>query len=281
MADQLQTLGIYRSAKTLREEVVRDLRRNPLLPDGTPLNLFVGQNNLNAYLISMSNSGTFGDHITLARIAQMFNVQFVIFSSLGPAATRLISPSGAFEDLPVLFLAYEAEGAGEHYYSLAGDYNAQLRACSLFVDQGQEFRDSIWSEGDVEGSCVDRGVTEEEELVCDRGEQAEDEEASVELDGTEEEELVSDRRVQGEDEASVELEGTEGEECEDEGGALQGYVLPPELIMIIVGMAVHSDMRCIQKLSLVCKLWQITLTNGQLSTCPHTAGPRLRYIWPW
>jgi len=257
VADQLQTLGIYRSAKTLREEVVRDLRRNPLLPDGTPLNFFVGQNNLNAYLISMSNSGTFGDHITLARIAQMFNVQFVIFSSLGPAATRLISPSGAFEDLPVLFLAYEAEGAGEHYYSLAGDYNAQLRACSLFVDQGQEFRDSIWSEGDVEGSCVDRGVTEEEELVCDRGVQAEDEEASVEL------------------------EGTEGEECEDEGGALQGYVLPPELIMIIVGMAVHSDMRCIQKLSLVCKLWQITLTNGQLSTCPHTAGPRLRYIWPW
>jgi len=66
----------------------------------------------------------------------MFNVQFVIFSSLGPAATRLISLSGASEDLLVLFLAYEAEGAGEHYYSLAGDYNAQLRACSLFVDQG-------------------------------------------------------------------------------------------------------------------------------------------------
>jgi len=76
-----------------KKEVVRDLRRNPLLPDGTPLNLFVGQNNLNAYLISMSNSGTFGDHITLARIAQMFNVQFVIFSSLGPTATRLISIS--------------------------------------------------------------------------------------------------------------------------------------------------------------------------------------------
>jgi len=70
-------------------------------------------------------------------------------------------------------------------------------------------------------------VTEEEELVCDRGEQAEDEEASVDLEGTEEEELVCDRGEQAEDEeASVELEGTEGEECEDEGEHYRGMFGP-------------------------------------------------------
>ena len=55
VANQLETIGIYRSADTLRQDVVRDLQRNPELPNGTSLQCFIGHNNLKAFLLSMSN----------------------------------------------------------------------------------------------------------------------------------------------------------------------------------------------------------------------------------
>jgi len=111
VANQLETIGVHSSAETLRQEVVSDLRCNPVLPDETPLDNFVGRNNLQAYLMSMSHSGTFGDHITLSRTSEMFNVQFMVFSSLEPVATRLIFRYGTLDDigLPVLFLGHEAK----------------------------------------------------------------------------------------------------------------------------------------------------------------------------
>jgi len=219
VADQLQTIGIYRSAATLRQDVVHDLQRNPHLPDGTPLHHFVGQNNLNAYLTSMEDSGTFGDHITLARLSQLFNVQFIVFSSLGQQATRFISPSGTFEDLPVLFLAHEAEGSGEHYYSISGDQESEMNVISLFSSLGH---------------------TDERDEVCQEG--------------------MSNDRHEGQVVANNEQQADESNDAEIEDNedrmSSQLPFLPPELIMMIVGMAIHADIHNLRKCSLVSWLFK-------------------------
>lgn len=121
MADQLASLGIFRSAATLRDEIVQNLRSNPFTINGTPLSHYVDGNDWDAYLDSMSPCGTYGDHITLQRAAEIFNVQFLIISTLGTDASSVISESNTYsESLPLLVLGHIAEGHGEHYLSLEG-----------------------------------------------------------------------------------------------------------------------------------------------------------------
>ncbi|KAJ8309294.1 hypothetical protein KUTeg_014168 [Tegillarca granosa] len=159
IADQLKHIGIHRSPASLRQEVVNDLRTRPYLVDGTSLENFFGQNNLEAYLKSMSRRGTHGDHIT---VAEIFNVQFIIFSSIGPHGTRIIYPSGVYDDdIPTLFLAHDSEDEGEHYYSIQGDASSRATALSIFdtsnritLQQGVGRRNSKRSN---EGSCQNEG----------------------------------------------------------------------------------------------------------------------------
>ena len=56
-------IGIDRSNQTTRAEIVRYLNNNPCAADGTPLQNFTDLP-WAAYLSSMSQNGTFGDHIT-------------------------------------------------------------------------------------------------------------------------------------------------------------------------------------------------------------------------
>lgn len=44
------------------------------------------------YLENMARNGTFGNHLTLQAAADLFNVEFIAISSLGPSATTIISP---------------------------------------------------------------------------------------------------------------------------------------------------------------------------------------------
>ena len=97
MADQLQRIGIFRSAETLRHDIVSDLELNRNTGDGTPLALFVDGNDLDRYLQDMRQDGTYGDHITLQRCADIFNVQFAVISTLGEEAIQIVSPSGDYE----------------------------------------------------------------------------------------------------------------------------------------------------------------------------------------
>jgi len=120
LADQLLQVGVHRSGDTLRREIVQDLRNHPIALDLSPIDAFVAENDLESYLASMMNTGTYGDHITLQRAAQMFCVNILVFSSLGPHATALLSPSPDFNpELPTLVLGHIAEGHGEHYVSLS------------------------------------------------------------------------------------------------------------------------------------------------------------------
>ncbi|KAL7396332.1 hypothetical protein ABVT39_004371 [Epinephelus coioides] len=101
ISDQLATIGIFHSAATLREEILANLTSHPYGVDGTPL----------------------------SEASQIFNVQFLIVSTLGLDATSVISPSGGyFENLPVLILGHFAEGQGEHYVSLDGHVHPYIQA---------------------------------------------------------------------------------------------------------------------------------------------------------
>ena len=64
------------------------------------------------YLLNMQQMNTYGYHLTVQRISTMFNVQFVIVSTLGVDATSIISPCGQYDDsLPLLVLGHFAEKA--------------------------------------------------------------------------------------------------------------------------------------------------------------------------
>lgn len=74
LTDQLMNIGIFRSATSLRPEIVRDLQSNPQTTHGTPLANYV-EGSWDAYLQSMGQQGTYGDHITSQRASELFNVQ--------------------------------------------------------------------------------------------------------------------------------------------------------------------------------------------------------------
>ena len=119
MTDQLRLVGISRSAETLRRDIVNDLVNYPFTPDGSPLASYIVGGDVDEYLAGMRNSGTFGDCMTLQRAAQLYQVNFFIFSSLGSQATTVVSPHEEFNyQLPPLNLGHMAEGHGEHYISL-------------------------------------------------------------------------------------------------------------------------------------------------------------------
>ena len=118
-------LGIFRSLATLRDEIVQNLRSNPFTINVTPLSHYVDGNDWDAYLDSMSRCGTYGDHLTLQRAAEIFNVQFLIISTLGIDASSIISPSNTYSgSLPLLVLGHIAEGHGEHNLNLEGPVSA-------------------------------------------------------------------------------------------------------------------------------------------------------------
>ncbi len=96
LADQLQELAIRRSPAVLRDENVQDLRNNPFGISGQHFESYVSDMDWEQYLSAMTLTQTFGDHITLQRASDRFNVNILVFSSIGPQATVLISRTGFF-----------------------------------------------------------------------------------------------------------------------------------------------------------------------------------------
>ncbi len=81
VAEQMQQLGIHRSAHTLRHEVVTVLRGNDSNALTRHLPGFVS-GSWQSYVDSMGRDGTYGDHIVLSIMSWLYNEQFLIFSSL-------------------------------------------------------------------------------------------------------------------------------------------------------------------------------------------------------
>ena len=116
---ELVNIGVFRSAETLRKEIVSFLESHPNSPDGTPLELFAGTP-WSQYLRLMARNGTHGDHLTLQAAADIFNIQIVVYSTLGAMATQTISPTNGCP-IVTFYLGHFAEGAGEHYVCLADE----------------------------------------------------------------------------------------------------------------------------------------------------------------
>ena len=83
---------------------------------GFPLNLYT-EVPFSKYLDNMSNDGTYGDEITLRVAAKLFNIGFVLVSTLGRAAEVMVTPIN-FSPQSRAFLEHFAENQGEHYVVL-------------------------------------------------------------------------------------------------------------------------------------------------------------------
>ena len=116
LANQLSALGIFRSAETMREEIVRYLQTTTVDNEGFPLLEFLPEfNSWEQYLEYMARYNTFGDQITLFAAANLFNINIQVISTLGPGAEHLFEPSSSVP-LGTVFLGHFA--ASEHYVSL-------------------------------------------------------------------------------------------------------------------------------------------------------------------
>jgi len=122
VAQQLCLHGIHRSAQTLRAEVASFLRSSSHGHLLSHFQRFV-TGSWREYVVSMGLDGTYGDHITLGVISRLFNVQFLVFSNIGPEATRLISWDGETRnpDMSLILLGHFAENDGEHYVCIEAD----------------------------------------------------------------------------------------------------------------------------------------------------------------
>ena len=130
---QLQTVGILRSAETLREEVCRYLEEHDSAPDGMPLELYKCVP-WSHYLKQMARDGTYGDQLTLQAIADMFNVQLDIISSSGEDYTTHTIPQYS-APIATLALGHFTEDHVMHYASLTESHDRE--------DQNQEEESSV------------------------------------------------------------------------------------------------------------------------------------------
>ena len=114
----LHRLDIHPSPETVQEEVVKYLTNNPNDSEGMPFELFTATH-WAEYLHSMAKNGTCGDQITLQAAADLYNIEIVVVSTLGPYATVVISP---FSSIPTarVQLGHYAENHGEHYICVEG-----------------------------------------------------------------------------------------------------------------------------------------------------------------
>lgn len=213
MADQLATLGIFRSPETLRDEIVRDLRAHPFTENGTPLSSFVDENDWDVYLDRMTQNGEYGDHITLQRAAEMFNVQFLVISPLGINASTVVSSSNTYSDTsPLLVLGHFAEGQGEHYVSLEGPVSSYVQ--SILENEAE----MIFS------ACVDQS---------DQGEPLDNVQLPNPADNVQTDSSMALPQIENQQ---------SGSQDNDMNRQIDMPVLPTELLSLIVQLTLESDM---------------------------------------
>ena len=124
IAYAIQQLGIYRSADTLRSEVIEYLMRDRYvgIQNSVLWTEAIGEDE-NEYITRMSQNAEFGDHLTLQVAAEIFNVQILIDSTIQHGST-ILTPSGsrAFNRaLPTIVLGHQDETRGTHYVVLRND----------------------------------------------------------------------------------------------------------------------------------------------------------------
>ena len=93
LAYQLRSLGISRSAETIREEIVRYLETHPLDDDGFPLHEWVAHfDSWPGYLTHMAQDHTYGDQLTLFAAANLTMSTFKLYHPLVLVLAMFFSP---------------------------------------------------------------------------------------------------------------------------------------------------------------------------------------------
>lgn len=75
-------------------------------------------NNYDEYIDMMRRDSTFGDHLTLQAISELFFVRIHVVSSEACEYDRTIVPREDAENIPTVTVGYYPEGNGEHYVSV-------------------------------------------------------------------------------------------------------------------------------------------------------------------
>ena len=112
---------MFRSAVTLRNEVMNYLNTNDTLPVAFTMEIFAGIP-WSQYLNEMGRDGTYGDEITLCAIANNFPIETVVASTLGQKGLVHIRPEDS-EPLSQVIHGNFAEGQGFHYVVLEAEFN--------------------------------------------------------------------------------------------------------------------------------------------------------------
>ena len=111
LSHQLQKLGIFSSAETMREEIVDYLESNPYDNEGFPLLEHLADNEFASwsnYTNHMSQDGAYGDQLTLYAAANLYNIDVQIVFSLGAGGQHVFSPSASIATATV-YLGHFAE----------------------------------------------------------------------------------------------------------------------------------------------------------------------------
>ena len=102
----LRNLEIFRSAVTLREEVINYLSSNNISADGFYMKLFAGIP-WSQYIAEIQIIGTYGDEITLCAISNIFGIEIIVVSTLGQQELVHILPDHS-EPLSLFILGHFA-----------------------------------------------------------------------------------------------------------------------------------------------------------------------------
>ena len=118
------------------------------------------------YLHSMAMNGTYGDQITLKAAADLYNIEIVVVSTLGPDATAVISPSSSIPTARVQ-LGHYAENHGEHYICVDGrvllEEEQQEKKANGEVEEVEDDEQEERAEEEVEDDEQDERAEEEVE----------------------------------------------------------------------------------------------------------------------
>ena len=109
MSIQCNSIFFCSSGFDCSEEVVDYLKTHRKNEEEKPYNLFEG--NRCSYLNEMHLNGTYGDHITLDLISQMYNVHIQVMSLLGLQATININQQTGWQ---TMVLGHFVKGQGDH-----------------------------------------------------------------------------------------------------------------------------------------------------------------------
>ena len=159
----LNRLGIHRSPETVREEIVKYLTNNPNDSEGMSLELFAATP-WPEYLHSMTKNGTYGDQITLQAAADLYNIEIVVVSTLGPDATSVISPSSSIPTARIQ-LGHYAENHGEHDICVDGRVllqEEQDKKANGEVEEVEDDEQKERAEEEVEDDGADLLSTQED-----------------------------------------------------------------------------------------------------------------------